>query len=304
SSIATAELLNYYHKHRGIVLGLQQSTSYLGGIFWVWILNQSIPQLGIRVAQIKLAAICAASLLPACIFLDRSPGVGHKHPAFRPLQNRIPLKETIKYVWSLVRQRLRTISWKYQLPVAVLHCAMVLIHIGTLIFCFFLIPAALNRLDDGGVGTMIVAVCQGGEFLGRWAIFYLGDRWGKYVCSSQRCFNTLSAFAASTAGMIALFTRAKTSVSCVTATFLFGFSQGGLLVLGAACLSEMPDAAPGDRIDALAVAYSVGTFLLPPISARLMLLGERFEPLLWVACGAVSIGSVVVFLLSFWVEWQ
>lgn len=66
-----------------------------------------------------------------------------------------------------------------------LHCAMVLIHIGTLVFCFFLIPASLDRLNDGGVGTMIVAVCQGGEFLGRWAIFYLGDRWGKYVDSSQ-----------------------------------------------------------------------------------------------------------------------
>lgn len=117
-------------------------------------------------------------------------------------------------------------------------------------------------------------------------------------------FNTLSAFSASTAGMIALFAQAKTTVSCVTATFLFGFSQGGLLVLGAACLSEMPDAAPADRIDALAVAYSIGTFLLPPISARLMLLGERFEPLLWVACGAVGIGSAVVFLLRFWVEWQ
>lgn len=90
----------------------------------------------------------------------------------------------------------------------------------------------------------------------------------------------------------------KSFASLIVFSVLFGFSSGGLIPLGAACVAQMtPNLGRiGTRIGVMMAICSTGALAGGPASRVILGSGERWELVFYFAGGTVFVGVLLLLL--------
>ncbi|KAJ2980289.1 hypothetical protein NQ176_g2731 [Zarea fungicola] len=248
----TSAVSEWFDKRRGLALGLVVSGASAGGILWPLVLNQLIDKIGINGTHRATGVIAAPLMLTSCFLVKE-----------RKLTNSANDDSEAKVPPAPVQQ---TSLAATILDVRFLALSLGLLFInGGMMVPFFYIPQ--YAIDHGVSPTMannMLAITYVASLCGRILSGWVADQIGRF--NMLICISTLTGIAT------LCWMQTSTLPAMMTVSLLFGFSSGGIVPLGSACVAQTTPASMGRiglRIGAMMAICSVGTLASGPISGTI-----------------------------------
>ncbi|KAK2011955.1 major facilitator superfamily transporter [Colletotrichum eremochloae] len=266
---AMVSVTSWFFRRRGAAFGIMASGSSVGGVVLPIMMTKLIAQVGFPWAIRAVAFLFLFLLSIACLTVkSRLP------PRPRPLVLR-------EYVDSLREP-----------PMAITVCAMFLFFWGMFLpFNFVILQAKAQGMDENLV-IYLLPIMNAVSIFGRIIPGIVADKIGRY---NAMVFITLM----SAVFCLGLWIPGKSNAAIIVFLIIFGFSSGGFISLGPACIAQISDIRQiGVRTGAAYAVQSFGALTGSPIAGAIVASqGGRYLGL-QLFCGFAMLASVVVFFCA------
>ncbi|KAK1956007.1 major facilitator superfamily transporter [Colletotrichum sublineola] len=266
---AMMSVTSWFFRRRGAAFGIMASGSSVGGVVLPIMMTKLIAQVGFPWAIRAVAFLFLFLLSIACLTVkSRLP------PRPRPLVLR-------EYVDSLREP-----------PMAITVCAMFLFFWGMFLpFNFVILQAKAQGMDENLV-IYLLPIMNAVSIFGRIIPGIIADKIGRY---NAMVFITLM----SAVFCLGLWIPGKSNAAIIVFLIIFGFSSGGFISLGPACIAQISDIRQiGVRTGTAYAVQSFGALTGSPIAGAIVASqGGRYLGL-QLFCGFAMLASVVVFFCA------
>ncbi|KAM3511871.1 hypothetical protein MY11210_004489 [Beauveria gryllotalpidicola] len=263
----------WFNKNRGFALGLVVSGASAGGILWPMVLNKLFLQIGTAWTHRAAAGIAVPLMLLSCVLVrERKDIAGHDTAG-----NEIKASQTSisKAIWDV-----RFLG---------LSIALLFIDCGMMVPFFYLPQYAKEHSIDSTMANNLLAISYAASLVGRIFTGWVADHIGR--------FNMLLLISTLTSVATLCFVWAATLPTLIVFSLLFGFSSGGIVPLGSACVAQTtPDMGYiGLRIGAMMAICSVGTLAGGPATGAIKDATHDWARV-FIFCAAVTMMGTVMLL--------
>ncbi|GKT43638.1 MFS transporter asaE [Colletotrichum spaethianum] len=266
---AMASVTSWFFKRRAAAFGVMVSGSSVGGVVLPIMMSKMISQVGFPWAMRAVAFLFLFLLGIACLTVkSRLP------PRPRPFV----FKE---YVDSLREPRM-----------AITVCALFLFFWGMFLpFNFVILQAQAQGMDENLV-IYLLPIMNAVSILGRIVPGILADKVGRY--NVMICITFISAIFC-----LGLWIPGKGNAAIIVFLIIFGFSSGGFISLGPACIAQISDIRQiGVRTGTAFAVQSFGALTGSPIAGAIVASQGGSYLGLQLFCGFTMLASVIVFFAA------
>jgi len=266
---AMACVATWFHKKRGMAMGIAVSGSSLGGVLFPIIVSRMINETGFGWAMRTCAFLILFNCIIAILFLrSRIP------PGGRPFD-----------IMAFIRPM-------REVPMMLTTLAVFFFYWGMFPEMSFIVTVANGHGMSLGLAQYLVSILNAGSVFGRTLPGILGDRIGR--------FNVMVVFCTLTAILIlALWIPATSNAGQLVFAPLFGFSSGAAIGLTPALIAQIsPIREIGVRTGAIFAAGSIGALTGSPIGGALITRGHGTFLYMQLFGGCTCLVGCVFFLLA------
>ncbi|KAJ4155545.1 hypothetical protein LMH87_000784 [Akanthomyces muscarius] len=265
----TSAVSEWFDKRRGLALGLVCSGASAGGILWPMVLNEFFMDFNGAKTHRLTAAIAIPMLLLSCVLVRER----HVRLAGHDMAgNEVKASQTSisKAIWDT-----RFLG---------LSSALLFINCGMMVPFFYIPGYAQDNGVDTTMSNNLLAISYSASLVGRIFTGWVADHIGR--------FNMLILISILTSLATFSFISAKTLTTFIAFSVLFGFSSGGIVPLGSACVAQTtPDMGHlGLRIGTMMAISSIGTLAGGPATGAIKGATHAW-PGVFIFCGAVTMAG-------------
>ncbi|KAF2138397.1 uncharacterized protein K452DRAFT_361443 [Aplosporella prunicola CBS 121167] len=250
---AVATVSKYFHKNRGLALGIAIAGSSTGGIIWPIVLDQLLNHDGVSFGwTLRIIGFIMLPLLVICLTTVRPP--------LEPPQP--PSTDEDEKTPSEPKKQKIDISIIKNPTFLLLSAGLAICYLGMFSPFFYVTSYSRSLGMSTSLSFYMVSVVNAASLFGRVLPGFLADRYGHF---------NLCAAAALTSGITALcWTAAKNEAGVIVWSLFYGFTSGAIMSLQTACVAriatkETQGTAVGFFMGLLALTALFGT----PISGQL-----------------------------------
>ncbi|TQV92910.1 monocarboxylate transporter [Cordyceps javanica] len=271
----TSAVSEWFDKKRGFALGLVVSGASAGGIIWPMLLNSLFIRVEDSSTHRITAGIATPLMLLSCVLVrERKDIAGHDTAG-----NEIKASQTSisKAIWDA-----RFLG---------LSSALLFINCGMMVPFFYIPQYAKENGVDGTMANNLLAISYAASLVGRIFTGWVADHMGR--------FNMLLVISALTSIATLCFVWATALPTLVIFSLLFGFSSGGIVPLGSACVAQTtPDMGYiGLRIGVMMAICSVGTLAGGPATGAIKDATQQWGGVFIFCAALVMTGTCVLFTI-------
>lgn len=268
---ATYSTLTWFHRRRGLAVGLIASGSSLGGVIFPIMLHRLVPQVGfpwaIRIAAFLILAMLLFSNLTVRSRIPPSPKNLRLVDYVKPLRERVYLLTSI---------------------------GAFLFYLGMFLPIDYIQLQATAAGMQPALGDYLIPILNAASLFGRILPGWLGDRVGTY--NVQILMSVFSGILA-----LALWIPATGNAAMVVFAALYGFGSGAFVSLLPAMIARISDMKEiGTRTGVEMAIMSVAALVSNPIGGALI--RYDFDQVdfthLQIYCGVVLLGGAFFFALA------
>ncbi|KAH8435085.1 MCT family MFS transporter [Aspergillus melleus] len=264
---------HWFHRRRGLALGIVVAGSSLGGIAWPLILDRLFGAVGFPWALRIVGFVSLGLLAPACLMVV---------PRLPPTKASDVPKAEVMAIFKDAR---------FLLLVA----GMLFVMWGMFIPFYYLPLYARQQGVDSVFANDLIAILNAGSLVGRVVSGGLADKMGRFnmaiICSLL-------------SGIVLLCLHVMcTKGSIVTFAVLYGLFSGGLISLQSACVAQITDNLQiiGIKIGVMMAVCSVGALTGAPIGGALVSTENGEYSGLINFAGVILLAGAVLLVGSRWV---
>ncbi|EXF75530.1 major facilitator superfamily transporter [Colletotrichum fioriniae PJ7] len=265
-----SSVTSWFFRRRAAAFGIMVSGSSLGGVILPIMMSKMIPQVGFPWAIRAVAFLFLFLLGIACLTVkSRLP------PRPRP------------FVFKEYVDGLR------EPPMAVTVCALFLFFLGMFLpFNFVILQARAQGMDENLV-IYLLPIMNAVSILGRIIPGIVADKVGRY--NVMICITFISAVFC-----LCLWIPGKSNAAIIVFLIIFGFSSGGFISLGPACIAQISDIRQiGVRTGTAFAVQSFGALAGSPIAGAIVASQGGTNYLgLQLFCGFSMLAAVGVFIAA------
>ncbi|KAK1487226.1 major facilitator superfamily transporter [Colletotrichum cuscutae] len=265
-----SSVTSWFFRRRAAAFGIMVSGSSLGGVILPIMMSKMIPQVGFPWA-IRAVAFLFLFLLGIACLTVKSRLPPRPHP----------------FVFKEYVDGLR------EPPMAITVCASFLFFLGMFLpFNFVILQARAQGMDENLV-IYLLPIMNAVSILGRIVPGIVADKVGRY--NVMICITFISAIFC-----LGLWIPGKSNAAIIVFLIIFGFSSGGFISLGPACIAQISDIRQiGVRTGTAFAVQSFGALAGSPIAGAIVASQGGANYLgLQLFCGFSMLAAVGVFIAA------
>lgn len=263
----TSAVSEWFDKRRGLALGLVVAGASSGGILWPLVLNKLIDEIGIYGTHRASGIIAAPLLFLACFLVkERLPKQAANKRASQAIENDKDGDSTSgsskKDVVAELPQPKMSLFTILDAKFLATSVALLFINAGMMVPFFYIPQYAIDHGVSATMANNMLSMTYVASLFGRILSGWVADYVGR--------FNMLLAVTSLTGIATVCWSATSTLPAIMAISLMFGFSSGGIVPLGSACIAQLtpPNMMHhmGLRIGTMMTICSTGMLVGGPVS--------------------------------------